>query len=86
MIKIPSAVRDLMTYMLHHDFVTNSKSGLHKMDFYTKIWYMRDKGFVAVDGKTDRNQKKWVLTDKGREVITLINKVEEVMKGEDYES
>ncbi len=46
------------------------------------IWHLRDNGLIITDGVDDRNQKKWVLTPKGKRVAEKLKGVREVM-GED---
>lgn len=59
---------DLLLHILEKNEVTNSKSGMKQLQFYTIVWYLRNREFIEVLEKDEKHEKKWVLTPKGLEI------------------
>ena len=83
--KLSKPANDLLMYIYSKKEVTNSKSGLHQIQFYTLIWHLRNIGLVECIGKTDKNEKKWVLSDKGEKIANHLNEINKIYEGEKNE-
>jgi hypothetical protein len=44
------------------------------LGYYLAIWRLRDDGLILNDGITNRNEKVWRLTERGRDIIQLLEK------------
>ena len=50
-----------------------------RLGFYISIWQLRDYGLVEEDSIGNDMSKFWRLTDKGKELIEHITKIEEIL-------
>lgn len=64
-------------------FITKSRQKIYgsSIGFYMGIWSLRDRGLVVEDGVDERRQKRWILTDKGKEIIEHLLEIEKIMEG-----
>jgi predicted transcriptional regulator len=76
-IKLTPPSVEMIIYMKNHGELTNSRSSLFKMQYYTIIWYLKKVGVVECIGVDDNNEKRWKLTEKG---CKLAGHIEEILK------
>lgn len=60
--------------------MTKEKYG--SLNYYFLIWYLRDNKLIKQNGFTNKNQKVWVLTAKGKKVANLLKELKVLMNGE----
>jgi len=76
-------VIDFILHIYSNGFVTKKTQHLHPFQYYTMIWYLRDKSLIAENG-IKNNQKEWVMTEKGKKVAVLLKEIKEAMhEGQD---
>ena len=69
----------MLKEMKKKGFVTRSNK-IYKaaLGFYINVWFLRDEGLVKENGSDSRNRKRWCLTDKGRKIIDLVERIDSI--------
>jgi len=78
MLKINNNIVSVLNYLKDRGKISKSNRPFSGLQFYLTIWYLRDKGLIYCDGVNDRREKVWVLTDRGRRVIEILDELEEI--------
>jgi predicted transcriptional regulator len=80
MISLTNNTIKLLKYLDNHDFVTKStKPFITNITYYNSLWALRDLKCATCDGTNDDNQKKWFITEKGKQLAFHIKKIEELV-------
>ncbi|MGB9693663.1 MAG: hypothetical protein ACPLYF_02350 [Fervidobacterium sp.] len=63
-------------------FVTRKtqKVYLSTIGFFIAMKWLKEKGFIVNNGTDKNNYKIWVLTEKGKELVAAIKKIEGLIK------
>lgn len=57
------------------------KSYRSRLGYYLAIWSLRDMGLIEENGFDKDRKKFWTLTGDGEEIVDLILKVEDMLRG-----
>ncbi|MFQ6119456.1 MAG: hypothetical protein ACE5KE_06175 [Methanosarcinales archaeon] len=66
--------------------ITNSGSGLLRMTYYTIVWYLKGKDIIVCDGTNEKNEKVWVLSDRGQRLAHHLKEINKLFKEDKHES
>jgi hypothetical protein len=65
--KFTQRMVNLMLHIKNHGFVTmDTRPFLSSYRYNKYIWMLRDYDLIVENGCDAKNQKKWILTDKGQ--------------------
>lgn len=78
MLKINESIMSILNYLKSNGKITRSERPYSGLSFYLTIWYLRDKGIIYCDGVNERREKVWVLTDRGKRVIDILDELEKI--------
>jgi hypothetical protein len=81
-LKLSPPTIDILLGLYRKGTITNSKSGLYRMTFYPIIWYLKDRGIVKCNGVEGKNEKIWILTDKGKQVAFHLCEILKIFNGD----
>jgi len=84
-IKLTNQSIETIIYLFTHGEITNSKSALYKMQYYTIMWYLKKVGVVECIGVDDNNEKRWKLTDKGKVLASHLYDINKLFEGKHEE-
>lgn len=82
-LKLTNQSIETILYMLSHGEITNSKSPLYKMQYYTIMWYLKKVGVVECIGVDDNNEKKWKLTERGKILASHLLDINKLFEGKE---
>jgi hypothetical protein len=81
-IKLTGHTTATLLYLYRNKRITNSKSNLFRMTFYTVVSYLKKTGIIEIEGVDEHNEKIWRLTDKGEKLAGHLNEIEKLLGGE----
>lgn len=84
-IKLTGHTTATLLYLYRNKRITNSKSTLFRMTFYTVISYLKKTGIIEIEGVDEHNEKIWRLTDRGEKLASHLNAIEELFGGERHD-
>ena len=75
-------IEQLLLQIDREKFVTRKtqKVYLSTIGFFIALKYLKEKELVYSDGVDEKNYKIWKLTEKGKELVKLLKKIEELVK------
>lgn len=78
--EITKRILDFIEHIHDKGYVSKStKPFLSKIRYYNHIWYLRDNGIIVENGVIEPfNQKKWVLTDRGKKIALCIKELKKL--------
>jgi predicted transcriptional regulator len=79
--KLSKPVQDLLLYTYRKGEITNSKSGMLAMSFYAIISYLKSLELLEAIETTDRNEKIWRLTNKGKGISFHLCELDDIAEG-----
>jgi len=68
---------EFINFMYENKGITKSENPF--FGYYISIWYLRDLGLIRENGVNEKNQKIWVLTQKGNDVAKKLKEIEEMV-------
>lgn len=68
---------DFIGFIYENKRITKSDNPF--FGYYLHISYAKHLGLIKENGVNDKNQKEWILTDKGNEVAKRLKEIEEMV-------
>lgn len=75
-------IQQLLIQIDRENFITRKtqKVYLSSIGFFIAMKWLKEKDFIYCDGTDSKNFKVWKLTPKGKALVSLIKKIEEMTK------
>lgn len=80
-LKLSSPSISVLIELFKNGKITNSKSGLYRMAYYTIIWYLKDRKLITCKGVNENNEKIWGLTELGKSIAFHVNEIVKIYEG-----
>lgn len=77
---IPLKAAKLLEHISNKGFVNKqTRPFLLKLTYYNYLWFCRDLGLIKCDGIENNNEKRWILTEKGKDLVNHLKEMEKIL-------